>query len=151
MGNKGDTIVFSESEWKELLDYQNVISHQMYTREANSPIHTSSCFTHFIGISGTPVVKLSKGDSVIYLVHDSLARLWDLLPVVRHTVDLLKLQKFIYFRVLQNGLQTQGGDLITDAVNLLHSADSYPTENTTMAMEFLYLYEDSFKEECQRQ
>nr|CAI5841400.1 unnamed protein product [Callosobruchus analis] len=133
MGNKGDTIVFSESEWKEFLDYQNVISHQMYTTEANSPIHTSSCSIHFICTSGTPVVKLSKGDSVIYWAYDSL------------------LDCGICYHILQNGLQTQGGDLITDAVNLLHSADSCPTENTTVAMEFLYMYEDSFEEECQRQ
>ncbi|VEN48009.1 unnamed protein product [Callosobruchus maculatus] len=149
MGVKGDNIVFTESEWKEFLDYQNVISHNMYATDASAPILTSCCSINVTHISGTPVLKLTKDGSVIYLGYESLASLWNLLPVVNHTVELFKLQKFgNYFRVLQNGLQTQGGDLITNAANLLHSAESFPTENTTMAMEFLYVYENTFKEEC---
>nr|CAI5817817.1 unnamed protein product [Callosobruchus analis] len=56
---------------------QNIISHKLYTKEANPPINT-----------------MTKGNAVVYLAYQSISALWDLLPVVKHTVEVQKLQKF---------------------------------------------------------
>lgn len=150
-GIKNDTISFNENEWNHFLNYQGVISNYFYSNERYDAIHTDNFSIYFDEISSTKVIQIWKNNIYIYMGCETISKLWEFLPLVKHTVTLLRKQQFgNYFKVLQNELQNQLGDLYSNACNVLHSNDNFTSENIVIAIELLHVYPEIFEERCLR-
>lgn len=148
-GNKGDSIRFNEQEWLDFLNYQGVITNYLYSNDAAGDIHCGKIFLSFEQISFARVVKIWKNGSYVYLGYETVCKLWELLPLVKYRIGILKQQQFMtYFSVLKRGLEYQGGNLFVNASRILHVGDICPTENVCLALELMHLYPDTFEEEC---
>jgi hypothetical protein len=148
-GIKGECLIFSESEWDELLEYQGVITNYLYTNEKAQNINGWSFSIHFEFISSARVVKLFKDDTYIYLGYETICKLWELLPLIKYTIKLFKNQQFMtYFRVIKISLKNRPNQVET-ATDILQATEGFPTENPSLVWELLTLYPDVFEQECQ--
>lgn len=148
-GNKNDHVVFNEVEWKDFLSYQGLITNYLYTDECPDPVDAGKFSLDFKQLPFAKVVKISKDNSYVYLAYDTICTLWDLLPLIKYRIDILKRQQFgNYFKILSAGLRNMSGDVVTNTLKLLQPEENPNSENISMIMEFLYLYTELFKEEC---
>lgn len=144
-GIKNDTIIFNEAEWNSLLRYQYQISKNFYSNEVQE-IKTENFSIYFDEIYSCRVVQICKNDSYIYMQYDTISKLWEVLPLIKHLVELLKLQHFQkYLQVLKMELQNHQGNIFTNAYKILHTSENCPSENIAIAIELLDIYPDAFE------
>lgn len=148
-GNKMDTIMFDEDEWNQFLTYQGIITSYLYSNDKADAINAGSFCVQFEKISYSRVIKVIKNNSYIYLGYESICKLWELLPLVKYRIEMLKKQQFSsYFKVVQKGLQRQDGDVFENAMNLLQPRENCNSENVCMLMKLIHVYPDTFQAEC---
>lgn len=149
MGTKKDVITFNEEEWEALLQYQGVITNYLYSNVLTEPISKDQFSIFFEKISSTKVIKVWKNNSSVYLGYETVCKLWELLPLIKYRVGVLKIQQFAtYYKVLQEGLQSQKGNVFVNASNVLKCTENCPTENVCLVQEIMYMYPDIFEGEC---
>lgn len=148
-GNRLDTIIFEESEWNDFLRYQGIITNYLYTNDKAEQIDAENFTIQFEKISYSRVIKIVKNNSYIYLGYESICKLWEALPLIKYRIEMLKRQQFAsYFKIVQNGLQRQSGDVFENAMNLLKPLENCNNDNVCMLMELIYIYPEIFEVEC---
>lgn len=148
-GNKSDGILLTEQEWCEILNNQKIITNYLYSNDATDTIYIAGISISFEQISSARVVRISKNNLYVYLGYESVCKLWELLPLVRCRLDMVKKLQFnTFYQMLRKGLKTQNGNVFVNATNILTTHDDSPTENASLALELMYLYPDIFEEEC---
>lgn len=149
MGNKCDGIFFNQEEWKDFLSNQGIITNYLYSNDRTDPIVTNNFTISFEQISSARVIKIRKGDSYVFLGYESVCKLWELLPLLKFRIELLKQQQFVnYFNALRKGLQSQSENIFVNASNILHANEACPTENVCLALELMSVYPDEFENDC---
>lgn len=145
-GNKNDSVVFSEEQFEHFLSFQGVITHSLYKNEDETSMDCDQFSLDFKKISNQLILKIWKDNSSVFLAYDTICSLWDLLPLIRYVVDLLKRQEFpSYYRVIQHSIQ--GGDLKTQALKLLAPTQFLGSNNICLCLEFISLYPEVFNED----
>lgn len=148
-GNKNDVIVFDENEWAQFITNESIITNYLYSNDKVEPIRAGSFSIYFEQISASRVIKIWKNNSHVYLGFESICKLWELLPLVKYRVDMIKRLQFAnYFKIVQKGLQRQGGNVFENVKNLLPPSENSNSENFGMLMELMYIYPDVFETEC---
>lgn len=148
-GNKSNQVVFNENEWNNFLTYQAIIMNYLYSNDKTETINAGTFSIQFEQFSNIRVVKILKDNCYIFLGYETVCNLWELLPLVKYTVNTLKNQQFAnYFGILQKGLQKQNGNVIMNALNILRPQENPNSSNISMVMEFIHIYPEIFQQEC---
>lgn len=148
-GNKCDAIIFDEMDWNHFLTFQGYISNYIHTNVKTEPIDAGNFSIQFMQISNSAVVKIVKNNSYIYMGYESICKLWEVLPLVKYGVDMLKRQQFNnYFNNVRRELQRRGGNVFENAVNLIERSNNSNNENVYMLMELVYIYPEVFEVDC---
>lgn len=150
-GNKNNQIVFDESEWNHLLSYQGIITSYLYSNDKTEAINAGKFSLQFEQFSNIRVIKILKDNRYIYLGYETVCKLWELLPLVKYRIEMLKRQQFAnYFKILQKGLQNQVGNVFVNALNILRPQENPNSENVSIVMELIHMYPEVFEDECNR-
>lgn len=148
MGNKGDLIMFSEYDWMDFLTYQGVITNYLYTNDAADPIQFGNFKISFEQISSSRIIKIWKNEAYVYLGYETVCKLWELLPLIKYRIEMLKKLQFVnYFNLFKKSVQYQCGNIFVNASRILDSGENCPTENVCLVLEFMNLYPDAFEDE----
>lgn len=149
-GDKNNQVVFTETEWEEFLTHQGIITNYFYSDDNLDAIDVGKFFLEFKQLPYCKTIKISRQNSSVYLAHDSICTLWELLPLISYRINMLKNQQFTtYFKILKNGLRNMDGDIINNAWNLLSPENNPNNENLSTILEFLSTYPHLFKKEIE--
>lgn len=142
-------IIFNEMEWNTFLNYEGIMTNYLYSTDSYEAIQCENFSIYFEYISSVRIVKICKDSSYIYMGYETVSKLFELVSLVKHFIEMLKKQHFLnYLIILQKGLQYQNGNLFQNAINLLYSGDTCPSENSALAIELMEIHPDIFEEEC---
>lgn len=141
-GNKGFSILLNECEWNEILNYQGVITNNLFSPTASSwyPIEFGNIGLYFEQICNQNVLKIVKNDVYIYLERETVCNLWNLIPLLEKKITLLKNNQFKqYFSVFKNNYTIGEGGVVNKIFELL-SAQENSSENICALMELAILH-----------
>lgn len=140
-GNKSASVIFNEHEWNELLNYQGIITNNLYQLEIYmEPLSFANVEIYFEDIDGQKVLKIKKNEVYIYLGKDSVFNLWQLIPLLEKRLTLLKNQQFKqYLSVFKNSYVSNEDDIINKIYDVLVRQDS-SSENACAVMELVISY-----------
>lgn len=148
-GNKGDQVTFNEADWNKFLTHQGTIMNFLYYNYKTDTVDEGNICIHFDQFSNARVIRISKEDNYIYLAYETVCCLIEILPLVKYSIEMIKnLQFENYFKILRRGLQSQSGDIIENALNILKPEDNPKSENICMILELIYTYPDVFESAC---
>jgi hypothetical protein len=148
-GNKHNSVVFTEQEFKKFLEYQGIITHSLYQGEEQSNVDCESFTLQFPRLYDCVLLKIVKNDSSVCLNYDTTCSLWDLLPLIEYVCDLLKRREFrSYFKIIQNSIIFSGGSLKEEALKLLSPKLFSGNQDVGLCLEFVLMHPDIFMEDC---
>lgn len=148
-GNKNDLVVFTEKQFETFLDSQGIVTHNLYKNGEETILDCGAFVLEFKKISGSLVLKILKDNSTVYLAYDTVCMLWNLLPLLKYTCDLLKRQEFQnYYKVLQRSLIGVRSNVNSEALKLLSPTELTGSNNIALCLEFISLYPQVFEEDC---
>lgn len=135
-GSKGAAIVLNESEWRELLIYQGVITSRLFLSDTREePLEFGNIGVHFENINGENVLKIKKNSFYLYLGKETVNNLWQLIPILEKRFTLLKNQQFKqYFSIFKNNYANCGGGIINKIYEVLCTEDN-SIENACAVLE----------------
>lgn len=138
-GNKTKTLQMNEYEWKELLQYQGVLTNYFYTRDVTPPITTSSLNISFENYNDVKYIKLEdRQNSSVCLGIESICQLWMLLPLIEYRLEMLRKQDFQnYFNCKLNIAANKNGDVCQQIMNVISPTKNPGSENVSTMMELV--------------
>lgn len=139
-GNKTKPVVLNEYEWKELLQYQGVLTNYFYSPETFAPLSTQALTISFENYNEVKFVKFEdKQNNYICFGIESLTQLWLLIPLIDYRLNFLKKQDFqSYFNSKLINAQGKTGDLCQQILNSISTVNSPCSENVSTMMELIY-------------
>lgn len=151
-GNKSKTLLLSEYEWKELLQYQGLLTNYFYTQEVTAPLTTSALTISFENYNDVKYIKLEdRHNSYVCFGIESVCQLWMLLPLIEYRLDMLRKQDFQnYFNCKLNIAVNKNGDIYQQIINVISAASNPDSENVSTMMELLFQHPNlpDFVQKC---
>lgn len=148
-GSKCKPVMFSEEDWRCLLQYQGIITNYLYSHECSfDPIKTKNFTITFDMFEESPVIKVTQNDFYVVFGSQSIFCLWQIIPLIDYRIDILKRQNFNdYFHVLASNLRNYEGSALLDKVFKVMSTNQIPdSENVSTVLELLHMYPDDIEE-----
>lgn len=143
-GNKTRPVLFNEFEWRDLLQYQGLLTNYFYSREVFAPIITSTFTLNFETYNDVKYIKLEgKNDSYICFGIESITQLWLLLPLIDYKLNMLKKQDFqTYFNTKVTIAHSRDGDIYQQILNDIAPSTNQGSDNIATIMELVYQHPD---------
>jgi hypothetical protein len=144
-GVKNQCATFDKIEWGLLLENQGIIEN--YFREGDcqwQPLNVGSKTIHFLTIERKKIIKIENFESEVWLAWETLAELWDLLPLIKHRLEILSNEGFkeFYFMMI-NGIVDLPGDYKINIMNILQQlTNNANASNVSCMMEVLHFLSD---------
>lgn len=146
-GQKKQSVVMSEKDWKILLQYQGVITSYLCSLSTYAePINLQNITLYFEMFNQTPILKIKKNESLIYLGNETVCNLWQQIPLIEYRLNILHQQKFeIYFNIFKCSLLGEK-NCIQRVYDILTPRENQNSENVCTMLEFLLNYPDLMEE-----
>lgn len=146
-GKKNQSVVLSEEDWRDFLQYQGVIANYMVS--ANLPqesIYLKNMTLHFENFAQLPILKITTDGGLAYLGNETVCRLWEQIPLIDYRLIILQKQKFKnYFYIFKNTLFCQA-DCLEKIYSTLSPKDNPNSENVCTMLELLLLYPEKLEQ-----
>lgn len=139
-GNKTRPVVLSELEWRDLLQFQGLLTNYFYSGETFLPLSTPAFTVSFESYNEVKYIKLEdKHNNYICFGLESISQLWLLLPLIDYRLNILKKQDFQnYFNSKLSIAQSKNGDICQQILNVIAPANNPGSENVSTMMELVY-------------
>lgn len=139
-GNKCKPVVLNENEWRDLLQFQGILTNFFYSLEKFTTLSTQALTITFEHYNDVKFVKLEdKRNNYICLGIESLSQLWVLIPLIDYRLNFLKKQDFQnYFNSKLINVQGKPGDLCQQIINSISTVNCPCSENVSTLMELVY-------------
>lgn len=146
-GNRNNIVMFSEKEWEEFLTQKEVIDNFMEVGENCEPIDIGKFWMEFDKFQECKVIKIMTGYATVWLGQPSIAELWRILPLVKHTLETLKSQQFAScFKLIELGVKNSE-DVINTALNIIEPIKVINPMTYAIALEIIYKHPEILKNE----
>lgn len=141
-GLKNDCITFDGCEWEQLLLHQLVISNYLWGAETRAPllpIKINGKTIYFQCIGSKKIIKIQEqGVTEVFLGWESVAELWELLPIIRYRLEILQSLEFHnFYSSLVKGVAGMSGDMRTNIDNVISPLRDAKSENACCMMEMV--------------
>lgn len=132
--------MLNEYEWKDLLQYQGVLTNYFYSPETFATLSTQALTITFENYNEVKYVKFEdKQNNYICFGIESLTQLWLLVPLIDYRLNFLRKQDFqTYFNSKLIIAQGKTGDLSQQILNSISTVNSPCCENVSTMMELIY-------------
>lgn len=139
-GLKNDWVVFDEVEWKSLLENQCGITNYFSQKDLQlAPINLNS-FKRiaFQAIGSTKVIAIEDLNGFeTYLGLESLAELWELIPIIEYQIVLLKSFEFSkFYSSIVKGVAAIPGDVKLNILDIISNLN-ITSDNVLCMLEML--------------
>lgn len=147
-GQKQQSVVMSEEDWKILLQYQGVIANYLCSSATyREPIIDLQNITiHFEVINQTPIMKIKKNESYVYMGNETACNLWHQIPLIEYRLNILYKQKFeLYFNIFKCSLLEEK-NCLQKVYDTLSPEENQNSENVCTMLEFLLINPELMEE-----
>lgn len=149
-GNKNrQYVTFDTNEWESFLNNQGIITNFFTVQDERwLPLIGKKSTVEFTMYNQVKVIKIhTENNFEILLAFETLCCLWDLLPLIKYRIDMLKKQQFLvyYKSVVKNPISEILNP--TSISNITYS--NCDDENVHTMMEMMHYFPDQIIADCE--